>query len=168
MKKRTKLIEYIKDNQNDFYRLAFSYAKNKEDALDIVQNATYKALKNVEKLKNISYLETWVYRIIVNESLNFIKKHKKVVSTSKLEHTIEADIEDAGDKIDVHEAMLNLDEKYKSIIVLRFFKGFKIKKIAKILNLNINTTKSRLYKALDLLKIDLEGDGLYEQKIKRS
>ena len=76
-----KMTGYIIENQNKFYRLAFSYAQNQEDALDIVQNAVLKALDHYESLKNYDAIKTWFYRILVNESIYFLKKNKKEKQT---------------------------------------------------------------------------------------
>ncbi len=72
-----KAVDYIVENQNKFYRLAYSYVQNKEDALDVVQNAVFKALENCGSLRNEDAVRTWFYRIVVNESLLFLKKRKK-------------------------------------------------------------------------------------------
>lgn len=74
------LIEYIKDNQEKLYRIAFSYSKNEEAALDIVQEAITKALKNINKLSEESYIKTWFYRILINESLQYIRKNKRILT----------------------------------------------------------------------------------------
>ena len=75
------LVTYIVENQDKFYRLAFSYAHNQEDALDIVQNAVCKALENYQNLNNQRAIRTWMYRIVVNESLQLLKaRGREVVS----------------------------------------------------------------------------------------
>ena len=71
------IIDYIIENQNKFYRLAYSYTRNQEDALDVVQNSVCKALEHYEELKNENAVNTWIYRIVVNESLRTIKENKK-------------------------------------------------------------------------------------------
>ena len=71
------LINYIRDNQDKLYRMAFSYTKNEDAALDIVQEAITKALKNIDKLKEEKYVNTWFYRIVINECLQYIKKTKR-------------------------------------------------------------------------------------------
>lgn len=68
------ITDYIVKNQNRFYRLSYSYVQNKDDALDIVQNAICKALEHYDSLKNFNAVKTWFYRILVNECLIFIKK----------------------------------------------------------------------------------------------
>ncbi|MET0958889.1 MAG: sigma factor, partial [Psychrobacillus psychrotolerans] len=61
------LVEnYIVENQNAHYRLAYSYVKNKESALDIIQESIMKALNSIDSLEQIQYLKTWFYRILIN------------------------------------------------------------------------------------------------------
>ena len=61
------LVEnFIVENREAHYRLAYSYVRNKENALDIVQDAILKALSSIDRLEEIAYLKTWFYRIIVN------------------------------------------------------------------------------------------------------
>ena len=70
------ITAYIIEHQNQFYRLAYSYVRNQEDALDAVQNAVCKALEHYGALKNEQAIRTWFYRILVNESLGILKKKK--------------------------------------------------------------------------------------------
>lgn len=147
------LIDYIKNNQEKLYRIAFSYSKNEEAALDIVQEAITKALKNINKLREESYIKTWLYRILINESLQYIRKNKRIL-TCELE-TIENKIDynvDFAEGLDVYKHVQNLNEKLKTVIILRFFEDMKISEIAKITKTNESTVKSRLYKGLKELK----------------
>lgn len=66
--------------------------------------------------------------------------------------------EDHYANFDLKSAMDKLPAQYKTLIVLRYFEDLKIKDIAEILDENINTVKTRLYRALDFLKIELEED----------
>lgn len=77
-----RLIQYIVENQERFYRVAYSYTRNQEDALDIVQSAVCKALEAYESIKNEDAIKTWLYRILVNECLAVIKKRKRLVLTA--------------------------------------------------------------------------------------
>lgn len=76
-----RIVAYIVENQEKFYRLAYSYVRNQEDALDIVQNAVCKALEHYETLKNEDAVRTWFYRIVVNESMAFLKKNRREIPT---------------------------------------------------------------------------------------
>ena len=70
------LAAYIKNDSAAFYRLAYSYVKNREAALDVVQEAVVKALQHISSLRNTDYMKTWFYRILVNECLMYLRKRK--------------------------------------------------------------------------------------------
>lgn len=76
------IIDFIKDNQEYFYRIAFRYVKNQDQALDIVQEAIVKALQKRYTLRNIEFLKTWFYRILVNECFTTMKKSRKLLFLS--------------------------------------------------------------------------------------
>ena len=63
------LIEYIKENQEKLYKIAYTYTKNQETALDVVQEAITKSLENINKLRNEEYVKTWFYRTLINEAI---------------------------------------------------------------------------------------------------
>lgn len=147
------LIEYIKDNQEKLYRIAFSYSKNEEAALDIVQEAITKALKNINKLSEESYIKTWFYCILINESLQYIRKNKRILTyeLEAIENKVDCNV-DFAEGLDVYKYVQDLNEKLKTVIILRFFEDMKISEIAKITKTNESTVKSRLYKGLKELK----------------
>lgn len=148
------LIDYVKKNQEKLYRIAFSYSKNEETALDIVQEAITRALKNINKLKNEEYVKTWFYRILINECLQYIKKNKRIITCElqEIENKIVWNDNISIDGIDIYKYVQSLNEKLKTVIILRFFEDMKIDEIAKITKTNANTVKSRLYKGLKELK----------------
>lgn len=150
--------EYIVQNKNSFYRVAYSYVKNEQDALDIVQESIYKGLANIDKLKSVDSIKPWFYKLLINTSIDYIRKNKKYVH---LEEDIELEdmvYYDKNTELDVQEALSKLPEEYKSIIILRYFEDMKLNDISDVLDENINTIKTRLYKALKLLKIHIDID----------
>ena len=78
-----RIVDYIVSNQEKFYRLAYSYVHNQEDAMDIVQNAVCKALDHYEAIRNENAVKTWFYRILVNESLLLLRKQKMEIPTEE-------------------------------------------------------------------------------------
>ena len=148
------LIDYVKNNQEKLYRIAFSYSKNEEAALDIVQESIVKALKNISSLKEEKYVKTWFFRILINESLQYIKKNKKIITyeLEEIEDKIEWNDNITSEEIDVYKYIQSLNEKLKTVIMLRYFEDMKIEEIAKVTKTNENTVKSRLYKGLKELK----------------
>ena len=157
---RETLTNYIKKNQEKFYKIALTYSKNEDAALDIVQEAIVKALNNINKLKKEEYVKTWFYRILINECLQHIKKSKRISIYEFLD--IESQIEWNDDisinGIDMYKYIESLDSKLKTVIILRYFEDMKIEEIAKITKTNVNTVKSRLYKALQVLKKCIDND----------
>lgn len=152
------IIEFIKDNQEYFFRVAFSYVKNQDQALDIVQEAIVKALQKRYTLRHIEYLKTWFYRILVNECFATIKKSKKLLflgSYQDFEESLKTK-DKYHEEDELYHDMDLLEPKLKMIIILRFFEDMKIEEIAKITRTNTNTVKTRLYKALKILKMNME------------
>ena len=148
------LIDFVKNNQEKLYRVAFSYSRNEEEALDLIQEAITKALKNIDKLKEKEYIKTWFYRILINECLQYIKKDKRIITCElqEIESKVEWNDNISVEGIDVYKCVQSLNEKLKTVIILRFFEDMKIDEIAKITKTNENTVKSRLYKGLKELK----------------
>ena len=155
------LIDYVKKNQEKLYRIAFSYSKDEDASLDIVQEAIAKALKNINKLKEEKYLKTWFYRILINECLQDIKKKKRITTCElqEIENQIQWNDNINADGIDIYKHIQNLNEKLRTVIILRFFEDMKIEEIARITKTNQNTVKSRLYKGLKELKKLIERRG---------
>ncbi|MCJ7856236.1 RNA polymerase sigma factor [Lachnospiraceae bacterium NSJ-143] len=148
-------VSYILENQEKFYRLAFSYVKNKESALDVVQNSICKALEKCYSLKNPDALKTWFYRIIVNESLQHIKSAKSEISDDEAA-TNQIYSEPGFDKdSQVYNAVQQLSEPLKTVIVLHYYEDLTLKQIAEITDTNLNTIKTRLYSALKKLETEL-------------
>ena len=138
------------------YRLAYSYVHNENDALDIVQESAYKAIKNSGSLKNVQYRGTWLYRIVINESISFLRRQKQ--QTVPL-YELDGEAEDTYADLDLHRALEQLDPLDKTVVVLRFFEGLQLKQIAQVLDENLNTIKSRLYRSLKKLKLSLTEEG---------
>ena len=140
-KKEQAVERALTEGYEKYYRLAYSYVHNEADALDIVQEAAYKAILKSDSLKEPQYVETWVYRIVINEACSFLRSRKESVDVN----------------IDLKRAIENLDPKDRAIVVLRFFEDRQLEEIAKILDENLSTVKSRLYRVMKQLRLNLEG-----------
>ncbi len=148
------LIEnYLIRNYDKYYRLAYSYVHNETDALDIVQEGAYKAILKSETLKNPDYANTWIYRIMINEALAFIKKHKK---DSYDISDLDISQSDSYVDYDLEKAIDNLDATDKTIIILKFYEEYTLEEIADMTGEKLNTVKSRMYRTLKKLQISLE------------
>ena len=153
--KKEKIIEkIICDKYNSYYRMAYSHVQNSSDAEDIVQEGAYRAMKNSASLKQIQYAETWVYRIMLNEMYRHMSRNKTVGMDDYILEGLET--EDHYENIDLKRALEQLQETDRVIIQLKYFEDRKLEEIAEILELNVSTVKSRLYRGLRKLKVDLE------------
>ncbi len=119
----------------------------------IILIVAYKAILKSDSLKEPQYVETWVYRIVVNEACSFLRSRKESTDVDE----IQAASEDTYENIDLKRAIENLDPKDRAIVVLRFFEDRQLEEIAKILDENLSTVKSRLYRVMKKLRLNLEG-----------
>ena len=153
MNKRKTVENFIRENTDSAYRFAFTYMKNRYDAEDVVQKSIVKALKNSSSLKNTDMVRTWFFKIISNTAISVLKKQNRIVPFGETED--EKGYIDIYNVSGLDEMIQKLPPKYTEIITLRYFEDMKIKDIAEILDLNENTVKTRLYRALGLLKGDM-------------
>lgn len=147
--------QIILEKYNEYYRLAYSYVHNEADASDIVQNGAYKAIRSSHTLKKIEYAETWVYRIMLNECFQYYKRpqsipYEMIQQDGELDST-----EDKYADVDLQRAIDALEDIDKAIIILKYFEDKKLEEIADILEENVNTVKSRLYRNMKKLRIVL-------------
>ena len=143
--KISKAIEQeILSSYEKLYRLAFSYMKNEQDAMDVVQESVYKAMKNARQVKDEKYIKTWLWRITINTAVDATRKQSKFVSDEQV-----ADM-------DVLNALETLDERERKVIILKYFEEWTIGDIAAMLKENPNTVKSILYRSLKKLKVKVE------------
>lgn len=138
------------------YRLAYSYVQNESDALDIVQESAYRAIKSAHTLKQPQFVGTWLYRIVVNQSITHLRKHN--VTMLELEEG-SSEVEDHYADPDLQEALKQLDVQDRTVVVLRYFEGLQLHEIAQVLKEKDSTVKSRLYRALKKLKLSLTEEG---------
>lgn len=154
---RQLLVEHIVSGQTDFYRLAMSYVKNRDAALDVVQEAIVKALSKVDTVREPAYLKTWFYRILINEAMNHFRRNRNLVSLEEVMADRAAEPRDPGERLDLYDAIDRLSFPEQTVIKLRYFEDMKLEEIAQATGANLNTVKSRLYKAIRKLK-DMTGE----------
>jgi RNA polymerase sigma-70 factor (ECF subfamily) len=155
------LQRLIEVDKQRLYRIAYIYVKNEDDALEIVQEAVYKAFLNIKKLKEPEFFNTWITKIIVNSSLDYIKKRNRLIYIVEEKELKKNAIEDM-EYIDLYKAVDNLDGLYKTVIILKYFEDLKIKNIAKVLDITESNVKNYIHKALKQLRVDLKEDEYFE------
>ncbi|MCC2124619.1 sigma-70 family RNA polymerase sigma factor [Hominiventricola filiformis] len=157
--------ECLVKNYEKYYRMAYSYVFCEQDAMDIVQEGAYRAILKSDLLKQPEYVDTWICKIVINEALRFLKKNK--LASVDMESLPEQGKEDEVEDIDLQRALEKLDNQERAIVVLRYFEEEKLENIGKTMNLNVNTVKSRLYRAMDKLKKYMETGGAEYGKLEK-
>lgn len=141
------------------YRLAYSYVKNPDDAMDIVQESAYKAILRAEEVKKQETIKSWLCRIVVNTSLDTLRKKRR--ETTGLENMPDAGKEDAYEDADLLRALEGLDERERTVVTLRYFEDMKLSEIVSVTGENLSTVKSIMYRSLKKLRVKLaEGESV--------
>lgn len=153
--------QIINEHKDRLYRIAYSYLSNKHDALEAVQETTYRAYVNIHKLKQPQYVSTWVIRILINYCTDEYKRKGK---TTVLHDNIEdyKDNADNTEKIDVETALEKLNPKYREVILLKYFEDLTITEISKVLDCPEGTVKTWLSRGLKSLRAYLKKGGVYD------
>lgn len=152
--------------QGIIYRIAFVYVKNKEDALDIVQETAFRSFKSIKSLKEPRYIKTWLTKIAVRCSLDFLGKSSKVIfmnpeDFNELSSNAVMD-EDIHLRLTLDDVLNKLTEHEKTIVLMRFYEEFTFKEISEVLDIPLGTTKTVLYRALQRMKNNLVEGKVYE------
>lgn len=150
-------LELINSVRIDLYKTALAYLRNEGDALEALQEVTYRAYSSLSELREPRYFKTWLIRIMINYCNDTIKKQKRLILNEKLLF-IEGDF-DNHYLFEIEDAMQSLDERSREMIILKYFHDLKIKEIAQAFNCPEGTIKTWLYKALKLLREKLEEKG---------
>lgn len=142
---------YISQNVDSVYRFAYTYTRSREAAEDVVNDSVVKALKSMDTLRDRNQMGAWFYRIVANTALSWLRASKREVNLDQELAEAIPDREDGLSDLNFEQMIQVLDASSRSIIALRFFEDRPLDEIAHILDENINTVKTRLYRALKVL-----------------
>ncbi|HII4441147.1 TPA: sigma-70 family RNA polymerase sigma factor [Clostridium perfringens] len=142
----------IKNNKEYLYKMAFLYVKDEQDALEVIHETVYRGFLNIEKLKKAKFFNTWITRILINVSIDFLKKKGKNEmldeSTPIRKEKCEISTEE---KLDLYNAIDLLNDNYKTVIIMMYFNDMKIKDISRVMEIPENTVKTYLRRAKQAL-----------------
>jgi RNA polymerase sigma factor RpoE len=164
--------ELVRRYQERIYATIYHMTSNHEDANDLAQEAFIKAFHALRSFKGGSSFYTWVYRIAVNKTINFLKqrKQKGQMSLDDLDFHVEHDpdlvalISEKTPRREVNlaelqeklnSAMQKLSEPHRLVVTLHDVQGLSHEEIAKIMDCNIGTVRSRLFYARQQLQAHL-------------
>lgn len=150
------------EHQKYIYNVILRIIFDREEALDLTQETLLKAYLNIKKFKGNSSFRTWLYRIAVNSSMDYLRKRNVERSNFREIEEFENGVKDFETPEEVVDKKLTaeivmkeinkLPIDYKVVLILRDIEGLNYEEISKIMNLNLGTVKSRLWRARNLLK----------------
>lgn len=137
------------------YKIAYTYLQSESMAVDAVDEAVYKGYVGKKRLREDRFMETWLVRILINVCKIQLGRSRR---ESCVEELSEQAGEDEYDGLPLKLAIQSLPEKYRVPVLLKYFGGYSTVEMAEILELPQGTVATRLRKALDLLRLEIEGD----------
>ena len=140
--------DVYRDYSANIHRTLRGMVGNESIAEELTQEAFIKAWKSLPQFGFRSSLKTWVYQVAINVGRDWLRSHKGMTLTS-------SEAESAPDKNEqqaIHEALLEMDEDARTILVLFYWEGMKQEEMSHILKIPEGTVKSRLHTAKSKLK----------------
>lgn len=165
----TALAVIVEKYKRLVYRLAFQITKNHEDANDVMQDTFLKVYESIHSFRKESAFETWLYRIVVNQAINLVKRRERrreaplsgttetqirseLKRASNLRNNPHLSVERKELQRQVTQAVNSLPMKHRMVVILHEFEGLTHPKIASILNCSEGTVRSRLHYARKKLR----------------
>jgi len=144
---------WIGNEQARLYRLAFAHLRHEQDALEAVQETTYRAYKNIRKLREPAFIRTWVTRILLNICTDELKRrNRSLVAIDNVAEVVDEASSLAVQNVSIHIAIDALDAQSKQMIILKYLEDLTIAHIAELLEIPEGTVKTRLHRALGELR----------------
>lgn len=141
----------VNQNIDIVYRTALSCCKNKYDAEDIVQNTFMKLLQSDTDFSDDEHVRKWLIRVAINESKNMWKSfwRKNICSLEDLQMEL---AQPTIEQKELLEEIFKLSPKYRVVIHLYYYEGYKVKEIAELLHISESNVQIRLLRARNKLK----------------
>ncbi len=163
--------------EGQLYRLCFSYARNHDKSMDIMQEVFIKVFRSIATFDESRPFWPWLKRITINTCLNYERDQQKHVYTTldsldldkpdliniiDSHHDIEKDLVVKDMKRIIEEAIEELPDAYRMVLTLKYVEDMSYQEMAYNLNQPVGTVKSNLCRARNMLRRKLESSGLLE------
>ncbi|MGB5628690.1 MAG: RNA polymerase sigma factor [Woeseiaceae bacterium] len=151
------LVEYEKP----VFNAAFRMLNNRDDARDVTQTVFLKVFENFAQFDPSRRFFSWIYRITLNESINWLGKQNRLepllYETADEGKGPDDEVESARVSASVQAALMTINTDYRTVVILKHFLGCSYEEISDVLDVPEKTVKSRLYTARQQLKDALSG-----------
>lgn len=147
------LIHLILERKNEYYKLAYVFLGNEEDAMDALEDMIVILYENIKNLRNPESFYSWSKKILVNCCKQILKKRNKIIPTEETpEQTYVERYEQKEQKADLEKCLALLSSEQQETIRLRYFLDMDYNTIAQVLDIPVGTVKSRISIGLKRLK----------------
>jgi RNA polymerase sigma-70 factor (ECF subfamily) len=161
---RRALEQLLMQYEKPIYNAAYRMLGNPDDAADVTQAAFLKAFEHLDRFDPKYKFFSWIYRIAINESINQLNrgKHDQPLDERQAAGTRgPEEVADAGTlSRNIQAGLMDLQEDYRVVVVLRHFSDCSYRQISEILHIPEKTVKSRLYSARQLMKEKMKASGM--------
>ena len=157
-----RLIEYYKEY---LYKTAMLSVKNEEVALDMVGECILNGFRKIHTLKQPEYFKTWITRILFNTISDYYRSARYMEDLVNIQIPEPETMITKEEKLDLYQAIDLLSEKYKKVIILKYFDELKIQDIAYVMDIPEGSVKAYLHRAKEDLKHLLTEVDIYEYGI---
>ncbi|PFN04628.1 RNA polymerase [Bacillus cereus] len=142
--------------------MAYTYTKNSEDAMDVVQEAAYRAFLKFDTVQEIKYVKTWLIKITVNCAIDLLRKQQKIFPIKNEDLNIYfLENYDISLSLSLEELLDLLNTNERAIIFLKYYHEYTFQQISEIINLPSSTVKSTHYRALNKLRNQIRREDMY-------
>lgn len=153
--------QLMQEYSDDILHLVYTYVKNRTTAEDLTQEIFLKCYEKLNQFNQQATLKTWVYRIASNHCKDYLRSwhYRKITLSDKIldyipskSKQVEEEIIANSEENILTNAVMNLPLKYREVVFLHYYEELSLAEISKITTVNINTIKTRLKRAKELLK----------------
>ncbi|MED3575337.1 sigma-70 family RNA polymerase sigma factor [Cytobacillus praedii] len=153
--------QLMQEYSDDLLHLVYTYVKNRTTAEDLTQEIFIKCYEKLGQFNQRSSIKTWVYRIACNHCKDYLRSwhYRKITLNEKIFDYIpsksihvEEEIIAKNEEESLTQAVMNLPIKYRETVFLHYYEEMPLAEISKVTSVNINTIKTRLKRAKELLK----------------
>jgi RNA polymerase sigma-70 factor (ECF subfamily) len=163
----TKAYSQLVNRYKDLvYTLAIRMMRNREEAEEVAQDTFIKVFKSLDKFKGDSKFSTWIYKVTYNTCLDRIKKNKKHLNDAAIDEFTFNKLDTIDNALDnmineekrvlIKNCINKLPEDSSALLTLFYFEDLSLVEISKIINIEANTVKVKLFRARKKLAVILE------------
>ncbi|WAA12471.1 sigma-70 family RNA polymerase sigma factor [Fervidibacillus halotolerans] len=163
------LLTLIMNKKDEYYRLAFSYMGNEQDAMDAMEDMIVSLYEKIYQLRKDESFYFWSKKILINSCKTLLRKKQKVVFLEDVSYFYDRPLSSSRDahkkrelQMDIEQLLSHLNADQREAIVLKYFHDLDYETISQMTDVPLGTVKSRIFQGLKKLR-DVHGGDRYEK-----